>query len=195
MIKSKVIGITGGIASGKTVATSALAAAGYLVVDADEVSRALTAKGTAAEKTLLQAFPAAEKNGALDRKALREIISNDKAERERLNAITHPLILDEIKRRISAAASPVVLSAPLLFETGLDALCEKTVCITCPYDTRVARLIERDGCDERAAARMIATQLQDDERIRRSDYVISSDRPIDEFKTTIVELINSIMLR
>lgn len=189
----KVIGLTGGIASGKTVATDALRAAGFAVVDADEVSRALTARGTPAEKALCALFPQAQINGMLDRRALRRIIAEDAAARKKLNAYTHPRILEECRRRTENIGGSVVLSAPLMFETGLNVLCDITVCVTCPLPTRIARLTARDGITEAEAEAIISAQATDKERELRSDYVISSDTDMECFKKTVVTLFEKIM--
>ncbi len=183
-----VVGITGGIASGKTVATDALIASGFCVIDADEISRAITAPHSPAERALISQFPDACADGRLDRRRLREIISTDAAARARLNAVTHPLILSEIARQISNANGDVVLSAPLLFETGLDKLCDATVCVTCPYELRLKRLVERDGVTEKAAAAMIAAQMPDAERNAKANFTISSDRPRREFERDAIAL-------
>ncbi len=183
-----VAGITGGIASGKTVATDALIASGFCVIDADEISRAITAPHSPTERALTTRFPDACADGRLDRRRLREIISTDAAARARLNAVTHPLILSEIARQISKANGDVVLSAPLLFETGLDKLCDATVCVTCPYELRLKRLVSRDGVTEKAAAAMIAAQMPDAERNAKADYTLSSDRPQREFERDAIAL-------
>lgn len=190
-----VIGLTGGIASGKTVATNALRAAGFTVIDADEASRAITAHGTPAEKELMRMFPSAADGDTLDRKALREIIAENADARARLNSYAHPLIIREINRQISAAPKPVVLSAPLLFETGLDGSCDAVVCITCPRETRLKRLIERDGTDTQTAERLIDAQLSDAERKERSDYIVSSNCEIREFTSNIISIFKSMISR
>lgn len=189
----KVIGLTGGIASGKTVAEAALKNAGYFVIDADEVSRKLFARGTYGEQTLCRLFPAAADNGRLDRATLRRIISLDKTERQKLNDCTHPLIIDEIKRIISATPPPVVLSAPLLFETSLAALCDVTVCVYCPTAERIKRLCSRDGITEAEAKAIINAQIPDAERCAIADCVVPSDRDRAEFEREIVELFGAIL--
>lgn len=187
-----VIGLTGGIGSGKTVATDALRGAGFTVIDADEISRELFAADTIGEKTLIAAFPQAQKNGRLDRAALRKLISEDGSERQKLNECTHGAITAEIKRRIAETAPPVVLSAPLLFETALAGLCDQTVCIYCPRDIRIRRISERDGITEESAWRMIEAQIPDTERATLSDYIVPSDVPVKDFTEEVVELFKAI---
>ena len=190
--KAKVVGITGGIASGKTVATDALRARGYYVVDADEVSRALTARGGDGERALVELFPDCAENGTLDRRRLRALISSDKSARDRLNAYTHPLILGKISELVKSANGPVVLSAPLLFETALGSLCDRTVCIICPREKRIERIVARDGVSEADARKILDAQISDSVRATLADYCIPSDRSADEFTEEVVELFDGL---
>ncbi len=190
-----VVGLTGGIASGKTVATTALSAAGFKVIDADEVSRALFGSGTNGEKLLSSIFPAAaRKDGTLDRSKLRQIISENGEELKKLNSATHPKILQEIKRSISKRkdGEKTVLSAPLLFESGLSSLCDCTVCVTCPTRIRIERLTLRDGVTFDAAKKMIDAQIPDTYRATLADFCVPSDRDIEKFKAEIVELFQAL---
>ncbi|MCH5155050.1 MAG: dephospho-CoA kinase [Clostridiales bacterium] len=188
-----VIGLTGGIASGKTEATQALRKVGYTVIDADEVSRELFAFGTDGEQALLLAFPQACEKGKLNRAALRRIISTDCAARIRLNEITHPAITAHIKRLISTKKPPVILSAPLLFESALSSLCDVTVCVYAPRALRIKRLMSRDGISAADAVNIIDAQIPDTERCTMSDYIVPSDRDKAEFISEITELIQEIL--
>ncbi|MDE6201624.1 MAG: dephospho-CoA kinase [Clostridiales bacterium] len=189
----RVIGITGGIASGKTVATTALINAGYTVIDADEVSRAAFACGTDGEKSMMLAFPQAVDNGKLDRAALRKIIAKDDEARQKLNALTHPAIVAQIKKLIAAAEPPIILSAPLLFESGLSSLCDVTVCVYCPRPVRLQRLTARDNISLEDAASIIDAQIPDTERCTIADHIVRSDRDQAEFTNEITELIKDIV--
>lgn len=187
------IGITGGIASGKTVATDALRAAGYTIIDADEISRELFGANTDGEKLIAAEFArAVDNDGVLDRKKLRGIISDNAAARVRLNELTHPVIIAEIKRRIETLAPPVVLSAPLLFESALARLCDITVCVYCPRSVKIARLTARDGISRDDAAAMIDAQIPDTERCSLADLIVPSDCDIELFEKEIVELFDRI---
>lgn len=189
---AKIAGLTGGIASGKTVASEALRAAGFFVVDADEVSRLLTAAGTPAEKELMRIFPEAVSCGALNRRALREIISTDDGARKKLNAYTHPLIIDEIKKIITENGAPAIISAPLLFETALAALCDRIVCVTAPRDVKLKRLCARDGITPAAAAAIIDAQIPDTYRATLADYCVPSDTGMEIFTAEVVDLFTRI---
>lgn len=191
----EVVGLTGGIGSGKTVATVALRGAGYTVIDADEISRRLTARGSKGEAALLSAFPAAAENGALCRAKLRRIIADDEAERRRLNALTHAEIIAQIKTELSAAPRPCIISAPLLFETELARLCDVTVCVTCPPPLRIERVCRRDGVTEADARRMLDAQMPDERRIELATYTVSSDCAIDRFAAETVALFDRIFGR
>lgn len=187
-----VIGLTGGIASGKTAATDALRSIGFSIVDADVISRDLTARGSAAEKELITMFKAAAHDGALDRRALRYLISSDSSAREKLNAYMHPRIVSAVKDKVAAARSPVVLSAPLLFETGLDSICDVTVCVVCPREKRIERVMARDNTDRLSAAAVVDMQTPDDVRAAACDCVLSSDCDLDEFKNAAATLFRAI---
>lgn len=187
----RVIGLTGGIGSGKTVATDALSAAGYLVIDADEISRELFGRGTAGEKALTELFPFSADGDALDRKKLRAAIS-DRTMARRLNEYTHPIIEKEVKKRLSRAANGAVLSAPLLLESGLGALCDKVVCVYCPKSRRAERVAARDGISLSDAEKLIDAQIPDTLRCTVSDHIVSSDRDEKDFEREIVKLFDSL---
>ena len=187
----RVIGLTGGIASGKTVATTALRRAGYTVIDADEVSREMFACGTEGEKIIMPAFPQANDNGKLNRAALRKIISTDDDARQRLNELTHPAIKERIKKLTAEKKPPVILSAPLLFESGLSSLCDVTVCVYCPRSIRIKRLAARDNVTEDDAIKLIDAQIPDTERCTIADYIVPNTG--DSFVGEILELIENIV--
>lgn len=190
----RVAGLTGAIASGKTAVSDALRAVGYTVVDADEISRALFIRGSALEREIISLFPAAEKNGALDRRALRAIISTDADERKKLDAFTHPKIVEEVTKQVKNTdkSARVVLSAPLLFESGLSRLCDCVVCVYAPKPLRISRIIARDGVSKKDAINIVDAQTPDTYRVMLSDFTIPSDRPVDEFTADAVKLFDRI---
>lgn len=191
----RVVGLTGGIASGKTVATVALRLAGFTVIDADEISRELTAVGAPAEKRIAEAFNLKTPSGNLDRKALRLLISTDKTAKKKLDELTHPLIIERIKSEIAKHAPPIVLSAPLLFETALSSLCDAVVCVFCPKRIRVERIIARDGMSRDEAERMIDMQLPDYVCASLSEFCIPSDGDIRDFERETIELFTALFNR
>lgn len=171
-----VVGITGGIASGKTVISDEIKRLGGYTVDADIVAREVVAPGTQGEELLRAAFPSAFTDGGLDRARLRSEVLSDKERLQVLNGITHPLIEKEVERRIAAHDGVVYLIVPLLFETGYDGKCDYILTVTAPEETRIERIKSRNTTvtDEQARA-FISAQASDEERISRSDEVIVND--------------------
>ena len=171
-----VIGLTGGIACGKSNLSRALKAAGAPVVDADEISRSLTSPGGAALPAIRATWGDEVFDGdALDRKALANIVFNDFQERDVLNKLLHPLIFKEMRRQMDAAEGPVVLDVPLLFETGLDGWCDEIWCAWVPQKEQLRRLRKREGLTVAAAMRRIRAQMSNTEKRKLSDHVIRTD--------------------
>ncbi len=189
---ARIVGLTGGVSSGKTVATDALKAEGYNIVDADEISRRLVSRGSALEQTVKDNFPECTRDGELDRRALRALISESPAAKHKLNKLTHPEIIKATEAAVQAAPKPVVLCAPLLFECALARLCDCVVCVTCPQPERVRRLTLRDGvsCDD--AIGLIRSQLDEPTRVSLSDFCVPSDIPQNEFIDEITVLFKRI---
>ncbi len=174
-----VIGLTGGIASGKSNVSAALRALGAPVIDADEISRALTAPGGKALPGIRAAFGDSYFEGdALNRKALGSLVFSDGEALEKLNGLTHPLILSEIESRMETlrrVGEPVcILEAPLLFEAGLDRMCDTVWCVWLPRALQIRRLMERDGITRREAEKRIGSQMPAKEKRRRSQQVIDT---------------------
>ena len=174
-----VIGLTGGIASGKSNISAALSSLGAKVIDADQISRSLTAPGGKALPGIREAFGESFFSGdTLDRKALGSLVFSDPEALEKLNGLTHPLILKEIRERLQTlemAGEPVcVLDAPLLFEAGLDSLCDTVWCAWLPKKLQVERLMARDGLTRKEAEKRIASQMPPGEKKRRSGLVIDT---------------------
>lgn len=168
-----VIGLTGGIACGKTNLSNALRAHGVPVVDADQISRALTAEGGEALPALRAAFGDGVFDGEkLDRAALAKVVFSDEKKRETLNRILHPLIFAQMRRQIDACDGPVVLDVPLLFETGLDGWCDEVWCAYVPQKEQVKRLVKREHISQREALRRIHSQMPTREKAKRSRRVI-----------------------
>ena len=174
-----VIGLTGGIASGKSNISSALREAGAPVVDADEISRLLTAPGGAALPGIREAFGDSFFNGdCLNRAALGKLVFSDEEALKTLNSLTHPLIFDQIGVRLRAlrvqGAPLCFLEAPLLYETGLDKMCDTVWCAWLPRKLQVARLMERDRITRKEALKKIQSQLPAMEKRKRSAFVIDT---------------------
>ena len=184
-----VVGLTGGIACGKSNLSSALRAEGARVIDADEISRSLTASGGDALPAIRAAFGDGVFEGdSLNRQALGSLVFQDEAARKTLNGILHPLVLKEMRRQMDEAAGPVVLDVPLLFECGIDTWCDEVWCAYLPQREQVKRLMARDGLTRREALGRIHAQMPAREKLRRSDRVIRTDGSREESAQIVLSL-------
>lgn len=181
-----IIGLTGGIAGGKSAACEFFDSERVEVIDADIIAREVLEKGTVGFIEVQKAFPEAFESGELDRKILAEVIFQNKDSRLKLNSITFPLITKEVLTRIqNSVFDVVVLAAPLLFESGLEKLCKITVSINAPLQERIKRLVKRNNISIDEAKRRVESQLSDSQRADLCDYVITNDGTLAEFKEKI----------
>lgn len=173
---SWVVGLTGGIGSGKSTAAARFQALGVSVVDTDELARALTAAGGAAMPALREAFGAAflTAAGALDRDAMRRLVFEDPLERGRLEAILHPEIRRAADAAVAEARGPyAMLAVPLLFETrGYAGRVNRILVIDCPEALQVERVRRRSGLSEAEARAVMAAQWPRWRRLQAADDVI-----------------------
>ncbi|MBR0219032.1 MAG: dephospho-CoA kinase [Clostridia bacterium] len=168
-----VIGLTGGIACGKSNISRSLKAAGVPVIDADEISRNLTASGGPALPAIREKWGEKVFDGEeLNRRALSDIVFSDPAAREQLNAIIHPLVLSEIHRRMDETDGPVVMDVPLLYEVGMDSWCDEIWCAYAPQKEQVRRVRKRGQITYAEALRRIHSQMPVMEKCRRADHMI-----------------------
>lgn len=181
--KLRRIGLTGGIASGKSEVSRLLAAKGMPIIDADLLAREAVAPGSAALDRIAARWPQVVQRGVLDRKALGEIVFASEEERRALEAIVHPWIRDEALRRMEAllaeGAPRVIYEAPLLFETGSDAYLDAVILVAAPEHLQRERIMRRDHLDEAQAQARIAAQLPLDEKRRRATHVIENDADLE----------------
>lgn len=173
-----IIGITGGIGSGKTAATDAFATLGIDVVDADLVARDVVQQGQPALAAIADHFGQhiLMPDGSLDRKALREIIFRDPAAKQWLEALLHPLIRQEIVSRLQHSGSPyTLLSSPLLLETDQQTLCRRVLVIDAPESLQLTRTMSRDNSSADTIKAIMASQLGRQQRLAQADDVIVND--------------------
>ncbi len=182
----KLIGLTGGIASGKSAVSRMLREAGVPVVDADVLAREAVAPGTEALRAIAARFGARVigADGTLDRKALGAVVFADPAARADLNAIVHPAVAALAAERLAelrAAGAPVaVYEVPLLFESGLEGAMDATILVAASEDAQLRRMASRDGLDEEAARARIAAQLPLAEKRLRATAVVENDGTLAE---------------
>lgn len=176
----RVVGLTGGIASGKTTFAGALRARGVPVVDADALARAAVAPGTPALAEIARLFGAGvlAPDGSLDRKKLGAVVFADAAARKRLEAVTHPAVraaMAEETARLASAGHPLAFyDTPLLYEVGLDRILDCVVVVWAPRDVQRARLQARDGLGADEAEARLAAQIPVDEKAARADFVVEN---------------------
>ncbi len=190
---TRVIGLTGGIGTGKSTVSRMLAALGAVIVDSDEIVRQVQSPGSPVLGEIRSAFGdgVIAEDGSLDRAALGDIVFRDDEARKRLNAIVHPAVGRESARQLRAARERgeplIVLDIPLLFETraagaasssnrGVDAV----VVVWAPRALQIERQIERDGHDRAEAERRVASQIPIDEKRDQADHVIDNSGTLAE---------------
>lgn len=189
-----IIGVTGGIASGKSTVARAFAALGIPWVDADDVAREVVEPGEPALDEIAAHFGAAviTADGRLDRRALREIVFADEAQRRRLEAITHPRVRERLTAhlaRLEAKSAPyVLLVSPLLFESGQATLVDRCLVIDVPESVQIARTAARDDVDEAQARAIVAAQMPRQARLARADDVIDNAAGEDALARRVAEL-------
>jgi dephospho-CoA kinase len=179
---SQVIGLTGGIGSGKSAVADLFAARGITVVDTDAIAHALTTAGGAAMPAIRAAFGAevVSAEGALDRAAMRALVFADPATRKRLEAILHPMIREESERQLLAAAGDgrpyAILMVPLLVESGdYRKRVDRVAVVDCAEATQIARVMNRNGLTRSEVERILAAQASRAERLAAADDVIDND--------------------
>lgn len=182
-----IIGLTGGIGTGKSTASSYLKELGAAVWDADRAARTVVQQGQEGWKAIRREFGAEyfDSAGNLLRKKLGDTIFNDELARERLEGLLHPLILDDMTRFLDRCqrkgAAIVVLDAALLFESGADKACDEVWVTSCGVDEQVRRVMER-GLSLEDAEKRVESQMPDRERRRRARRVIDTSGPVEDTK-------------
>ncbi|MGB8519517.1 MAG: dephospho-CoA kinase [Candidatus Tumulicola sp.] len=171
------VGLTGGIGSGKSEVAALFEEFGALVIDTDALAREAAAPNGDGFLAIAREWPDVIRRGVLDRAALADVVFADPVARARLNAILHPVIrgMAAARERKARPGQLIVHVVPLLFETGYEALVDRTIVVVAPPEARLARILARDRLDEgRARARMEA-QIAPEEARSRADDVIEND--------------------
>ena len=178
-----VVGLTGGIGSGKSAAADAFAALGASVVDTDAIAHTLSRAGGAAMPRIRAAFGAdvVGADGAMDRKRMRDLVFRDGTARARLEAILHPMIRAESERQVRAATGPyAVLVVPLLVESGsYRERVDRVLVVDCSEDLQLERVMRRSGLPAEEVRRILAAQASRAECLAAADDVIDNSGPID----------------
>jgi dephospho-CoA kinase len=196
-----VVGLTGGVSTGKTTILMCLKELGAVVFSADDASHRLTAPGGEALPAIRETFGDAVflPDGALDRRALGEIVFRDPACRRALEAIIHPAVqrntLHEIEEAGEEGARIVFMEVPLLYETGMDALCGEVWVAYLDAESQTLRLMNRDRLTREQAEARIQSQMPLEEKAKRADVVIKTDKPVPEVQKEVAHLYRDLVKR
>jgi dephospho-CoA kinase len=195
---SLIVGVTGGIGSGKSAVTQGLEQRGITVVDADLAARIVVEPGRPALLAIAEHFgnDILHADGSLDRAALRSRVFSDTSERHWLEQLTHPLIGQEILSQISASCSPyTVLSSPLLLESTQREWVNYIVVVDVPEEVQLQRTMDRDDNDEEQVKRIMAAQMQRQDRLALADRVIDNSHSLAELNRLVEKLHKDLLLR
>jgi len=184
-----VIGLTGGIGSGKSAAAEEFARLGATVVDTDAIAHELTCAGGAAMSGVRSLFGDAyiDASGAMDRRKMRELVFSDPRAKQRLEALLHPLIREESQRRIAAATGPYVVHVvPLLIESpDYRQRVDRVLVIDCPEDVQLARVRARSGFAEEEVRRVIAAQATRAMRQAAADDLVDNGGSLEDLRAQV----------
>ncbi len=189
----KVIGLTGGIGSGKSTVSQVLADLGAVILDTDKVGHEALKPGSEVRERVIHEFGQGivTAGGDIDRARLGELVFNDHEARARLNRIMHPFMYNMVKAQLEEyrrkGVSVVVMEAPLLIEAGWTSLVDEIWVTVAPEATVLRRLRERSGLSQKEARARIQAQLPAEERIKHADVVIDTDCSLDELKERVKE--------
>jgi dephospho-CoA kinase len=171
------VGVTGGIGSGKTALTDWLSEQGIVIVDADRVAREVVQPGTPALKAIIDAFGEQylTQDGNLDRAAMRQLVFGDEEKRLLLESITHPKIREALWDQLQRADSAyVVLSSPLLLESGQSEMVDISVVVDVPEEIQIQRTMARDANDKALVEKIMAAQMRRQKRLELADIVVDN---------------------
>lgn len=192
----EIIGLTGGIGTGKSTVSNYLRQQNFAIVDADQISRQVVEPGMPLLKELEEAFGSGIINddGSLDRKGLAAIVFNDVEQRKLMDSIMHKEILAEMRRQINEYTEAgehkgIIVDAPLLFEIGLDKWCGQVWLVVADMDERIRRVCARDNAVPAEVESRIRNQMSDDEKIKLSDVILDNSGTLESLHMQIRDLL------
>lgn len=187
-----IIGLTGGIGSGKSSASKIFSDLGAYIIDADKISHEVMQKGADAYSEVSEFFGSGILNAdkSIDRKALAAIVFSDKSKLDLLNKITHKYIFAEMQRRIdeyrnSYSCGVIILDVPLLFSSDFPIECDKTIAVTAKDKVKIKRVTERDNCTEEQVKERMNNQLSDERMKELADYSIDNSGDFDALQISV----------
>ncbi|WP_299569245.1 dephospho-CoA kinase [uncultured Shewanella sp.] len=183
-----IVGLTGGIGSGKTTVANLFLDFGIELVDADIIAREVVAKGSQGLSEIKEHFGSEviDSNGLLDRAKLRSRVFDNEKERQWLNNLLHPLIRNHMLKAVEDAKSPyVIMIVPLLFENGLDSLVNTTLVVDIPPHEQITRTAKRDGVTSTEVEKILNRQISRELRLTKADKVLDNTLPPEELRKTV----------
>jgi dephospho-CoA kinase len=189
--KRYVVGLTGGIGSGKSAAAEMFRAWGVEVIDADALAREVVEPGQPALSNIAAHFGSEllTAEGYLDRAALRKVVFSNSEQKSWLENLLHPLIAELLQRRLNATKSPyAILESPLLLETEQYKLVDRVIVIDVNEEIQIARSVRRDGSDEAVIRSIIASQIDRAGRIQRADDLVSNEEGLEQLREKVEAL-------
>lgn len=195
-----IIGLTGGIASGKSTVSNLLKEKGFTVIDADVAARVVVEPGQPVLEKIVEVFgpDIRTAEGTLNRPALGKIVFNDEKKRKQLNNIIHPAVrewmIDQKEKAITSGKKTIFLDIPLLFESNLTWMVEKTLLVYVDPKTQLKRLMKRNNYLEEEAKARIESQMPIDEKRARADDIIDNNGTIDETENQVNKWITRLRL-
>jgi dephospho-CoA kinase len=193
-----IVGVTGGIGSGKSAVTAMLEELGITIVDADLASRVIVEPGKPALEAIAEHFGAEFllPNGSLDRALLRTRVFSDESSRLWLEQLTHPLIGEEIQHQLQNSKSAyTVLSSPLLLETHQKELTDCIVVVDVPESLQIERTVKRDNNKAAQIERIMAAQMSRSERLKHADFIIDNSKSLTSLRAEVAQLHQSLLLK
>ena len=190
-----ILGLTGGIASGKSTVSKIFSRMGVKIIDADEISRMVADDAEVLQELAGEFGEEIIIDGRLDRKKLREIVFESEENVGRINSIMHPKIISSLEAEIDKNRSEklLILDIPLLYEAKLDYLCEKVLLVFVDEETQVERVIKRDGCSKKQAENIIEKQMPLSQKKELADYYIDNSGSFEELENMVQEFYSDIM--
>ncbi len=187
----KVFGLTGNIGSGKSTVAGMFRRAGIPVLDADRIAREVTAPGGRAHEAVVREFgrEILLPDGTIDRRKLADIVFADPSRRARLEALTHPAILESMKEALDGLSreghSSAIVEAALIHESGAKGLFEAVISVRCGEETQLRRLLARGGMSTEQALARLRAQMDAERKAGRSDYVIDNSGGLEETQAQV----------
>jgi dephospho-CoA kinase len=193
------VGLTGSIGMGKSETAKMFREQGVPVYDADAAVHKLYEKGGKAVEPIRAVFPSAIVNDAVERQALSRCVIGMPDEMKKLEAIVHPLVgeaqMDFLRENMEAGHAMAVLDIPLLYETGGETRVDVVVVVSAPYDLQKTRVLARPDMDEAKFAAIHAKQVPDEEKRRRADFVVESDKGLDHARAQVAAIVDALKTR